>query len=365
MTGNGSSMQFSYALPLNLLHHQSANAQYASAPTNSESPYLQAAYFQQQQAQFKQPRPATAIPPHLCNVNGIGGSSMSPLGSPQLAYMYGSLPTDMGSTLGSYNSMQSDGTDLASPGSIHGVTGDPLNFVNLPSSVYDVQIPGSPAAQQHAMTFSGSQGISPAPSPLGSTTAGFGMPTQFPVPSKGGGNGDGLSVTTGRARTYTAETSHRRTLTDESADSISNVPLLERSTFGDPEAGYAPNSAMSVDFDPQQHQEHHYSLPSDMGALLPGAEHSDGSVLECNSQAYIDLISSFGLSQDPTSAAANYPMLLDSKLGGWESQQQQQQQSQQQTQQQQQQSSGLMSGIAPELTMYPPPQSRQSQQQPP
>ncbi|KAJ2741322.1 hypothetical protein GGI20_005265 [Coemansia sp. BCRC 34301] len=370
---SGGSMPFPYAMPLHLMHHQGANAQYASAPTNSESPYLQAAYYQQQ-TQFKQQRPATAIPPHLCNVSGIGGGSMSPLGSPQMAYMYGSLPTDLGSSLGSYNSMQSDGTDLASPSSMQGVVGgggnDPMNFVNISSSAYDVQIPGSPAVHQQqaaaVATFASARGsgggMSPAPSPLASAAAGFGLPTQIPVPKRDG-DSDGHSVA-GRARTYTAETSHRRTMTDESADSISNVPLLERSTFGDgsfydPENRYPPNSAMSVDFNPQHEQ--HYSLPSDMGMLFPGVQNSDGSVLECNSQAYIDLISSYGLSPDPTTvaaaSAANYSMLLDSKLGGWESQQQQ-------PSQQQHPSSSLMSGIAPELTMHPPPPPPPSQQPP-
>ncbi|KAJ2489216.1 hypothetical protein IWW47_005286 [Coemansia sp. RSA 2052] len=292
--------------------------------------------------------------------------------------MYGSLPTDLGSSLGSYTSMQSDATDLASPGSMHGAAGgNPMNMVNLPSSLYDVQIPGSPGAQQQAaaMAFAGAKGsgggMSPAPSPLTPATAGFGLPTQFPVPSKSGTDGlsgEAMSGATGRARTYTAETSHRRTLTDESADSISNVPLLERSTFGgssyDIEGGYPPNSAMSVDFNPQQH-EHHYSLPSDIGTLLPGAGSGDGgSVLECSSQAYIDLISSYGLNQDPATVA-NYSMLLDSKLGSWESQHHPQQQQPQPQQQQQQPSSSLMDGIAPELTVYPPPQPQHQQQQPP
>ncbi|KAJ2862890.1 hypothetical protein GGH94_003974 [Coemansia aciculifera] len=390
------SMQYPYAMPLHLLHQQGANARYSSAPTNAESPYLQAAY--QQQAQFKQPRPATAIPPHLCNVSNIGGSSMSPLRSPQLAYMYGSLPTDMGASLGSFNSMQSDATDLASPGSAVG--GDPMSLVTMPSSLYDVQIPGSPAAQQQqsAMAFAGPRsggsgaknsgnGMSPAPSPLTSATAGFGLPTQFPVPGKQNGVGEGTPVTdsileVGRARTFAAA-NHKRTMTDESSDSISNVPLIERSTFSgsyEAEGGY-PNSAMSVDYNPQQQQqyqqyqqqqqqqqEHYYSLPSDFGTLIPSVENGDGSFLACNSQAYIDLISSYGLSQDPTTvaaaSAANYSMLLDSKLGGWESQHQlQQPQQQQQQQQQQQPSSGLMSGIAPELTVYPPSQSQH--QEPP
>ncbi|KAJ2817894.1 hypothetical protein GGI24_005267, partial [Coemansia furcata] len=87
------SIQYPYAMPLHLIHQ---NARYSSAPTNPESPYMQTAFHQ---AQFKQTRPATAIPPHLCN--NIGGSSLSPMGSPQLAYMYGSLPADMGSALGS------------------------------------------------------------------------------------------------------------------------------------------------------------------------------------------------------------------------------------------------------------------------
>ncbi|KAJ2060489.1 hypothetical protein GGI17_003690 [Coemansia sp. S146] len=386
------SMQYPYAMPLHLLHQQGANARYSSAPTNAESPYLQAAY--QQQAQFKQPRPATAIPPHLCNVSNISGSSMSPLGSPQLAYMYGSLPTDMGASLGSFNSMQSDGTDLASPGSAVG--GDPMSLVTMPNSLYDVQIPGSPAAQQQqaAMGFAGPRsggsgikssgnGISPAPSPLTSATAGFGLPTQFPVPGRQ--NGEGTPVTdsileAGRARTFAAA-NHKRTMTDESSDSISNVPLIERSTFSgsyEAEGGYS-NSAMSVDYNPQQQQqyqqyqqqqqqqEHYYSLPSDFGTLIPSVENGDGSVLACNSQAYIDLISSYGLSQDPTTvaaaSAANYSMLLDSKLGGWESQHHLQQPQQQPHQHQQNTSSGLMSGIAPELTVYPPSQSQH--QEPP
>ncbi|KAJ2094420.1 hypothetical protein GGI09_005415 [Coemansia sp. S100] len=366
MSGGGS-MQYPYAMPLHLLHQQGASARYSSAPTNAESPYLQAAY--QQQAQFKQPRPATAIPPHLCNVSSIGGSSLSPLGSPQLAYMYGSLPTDMGASLGSFNSMQSDATDLASPGS----AGDRMNLVTMPNSLYDVQIPGSPAAQQQAaMSFAGSRsggsggknsgnGISPAPSPLTSATAGFGLPTQFPVPGKQSGMGEGMAesiLEAGRARTFVAA-NHKRTMTDESSDSISNVPLIERSTFSssyEADSGY-PNNAMS--------QDHYYSLPSDFGTLIPSTENSDGSVLACNSQAYIDLISSYGLGQDPTTvaaaSAANYSMLLDSKLGGWESQHQLQQPQQQQ--QQQQQSSGLISGIAPELTVYPPSQSQH--QEPP
>ncbi|KAJ2058653.1 hypothetical protein GGI08_003387 [Coemansia sp. S2] len=386
MSGGGS-MQYPYAMPLHLLHQQGASARYSSAPTNAESPYLQAAY--QQQAQFKQPRPATAIPPHLCNVSSIGGSSLSPLGSPQLAYMYGSLPTDMGASLGSFNSMQSDATDLASPGS----AGDRMNLVTMPNSLYDVQIPGSPAAQQQAaMSFAGSRsggsggknsgnGISPAPSPLTSATAGFGLPTQFPVPGKQSGIGEGMAesiLEAGRARTFVAA-NHKRTMTDESSDSISNVPLIERSTFSssyEADSGY-PSNAMSVDYNTQQQQqyqqyqqyqqqqEHYYSLPSDFGTLIPSAENSDGSVLACNSQAYIDLISSYGLGQDPTTvaaaSAANYSMLLDSKLGGWESQHQLQQPQQQQ--QQQQQSSGLISGIAPELTVYPPSQSQH--QEPP
>ncbi|KAJ2110775.1 hypothetical protein GGI16_000150 [Coemansia sp. S142-1] len=387
MSGGGS-MQYPYAMPLHLLHQQGASARYSSAPTNAESPYLQAAY--QQQAQFKQPRPATAIPPHLCNVSSIGGSSLSPLGSPQLAYMYGSLPTDMGASLGSFNSMQSDATDLASPGS----AGERMNLVTMPSSLYDVQIPGSPAAQQQAaMSFAGSRsggsggknsgnGISPAPSPLTSATAGFGLPTQFPVPGKQSGMGEGMAesiLEAGRARTFVAA-NHKRTMTDESSDSISNVPLIERSTFSssyEADGGY-PNNAMSVDYNTQQQQQyqqyqqyqqqqdHYYSLPSDFGTLIPSAENSDGSVLACNSQAYIDLISSYGLGQDPTTvaaaSAANYSMLLDSKLGGWESQHQLQQ-PQQQQQQQQQPSSGLVSGIAPELTVYPPSQSQH--QEPP
>ncbi|KAJ2812885.1 hypothetical protein FBU31_007526, partial [Coemansia sp. 'formosensis'] len=346
------SIQYPYAMPLHLIHQ---NARYSSAPTNPESPYMQAAFHQ---AQFKQTRPATAIPPHLCN--NIGGSSLSPMGSPQLAYMYGSLPADMGSALGSFNSIQSDRTDLASPGTAGGA--DPMNLVTMPSSLYDIQIPGSPAAQQQAaMAFRGGAknsggGLSPAPSPLSSGAAGYGLPTQFPVPGKQTGEAES-TLEAGRSRAFTAAAGHRRTMTDESSDSLSNVPLIERSAFGssyEADGGH-PNSAMSVDFNAQrqyqQQQEHYYSLPSDFGTLIPSVENGDGSVLACNSQAYIDLISSYGLNQDTNTvaqaaSATNYSMLLDSKLGGWESQQLPQQQ-----QPQQQPSSGLMNGIAPELTV--------------
>ncbi|KAJ2415931.1 hypothetical protein GGI10_001352 [Coemansia sp. RSA 2530] len=306
----------------------------ASAPANPESPYLQAAY----QAQFK--RPATAIPPHLC----IGGSSLSPLGSPQLAYMYGSLPTEMGSSLGSYNSIQSEGAEFASPGN------DPMNLVTMSNPLYDVQIPGSPAAQQQAaMAFAGGKNPGMAPS------VGLGLPSQLHVPGRQDGG-----VEAGRAQTMGAAT-HRRTMTDESSDSISNIPLIERSVFGgsyETDGGYT-NSAMSVNYN--QQQQYHFSLPSDFGALGNGAE-SGGSALACNSQEYMDLIASYGLSHDPNTVApaANYHMLMDSKLGGWEPHHPQ---LQQQPQQREQPASGLMSGIAPELTVNPPPPSQH--QEPP
>ncbi|KAI8321485.1 hypothetical protein GQ54DRAFT_181772 [Martensiomyces pterosporus] len=377
------------------------NGRYASAPvTNTASPFMPSMYTQAKQP--KQIRPANAIPPYLCNINPAG-STPSPLHSPQLSYMYGPPggASDMmvDSSPGSYNSVQSDFSDLASQ---HGfmvisnggtpvgnVTEDPMNFAAFSSSMYDIQHPTTPGQQQGPSGAPYSPGVSTVqPASLAAAAAAFNLPAQFSIPSSAqqplGSNrpnawspasttdpllslgNTSLTASPPDLGKHSAGTStgtgpgHKRNNTADSPASISNAPLLSRVAM----EGNSNNSN-----DPQMPMQP-LAAPSNLDALFPPTIDGSHPLLACNNQAYIDMISC-NLNGDP-SAADGFPFFSDKfmDLSMPMSQQQQpqppqqqpsgsnsfaepavpgQQQQQQQPQPQQQQPGG---GIAPELTVY-------------
>ncbi|KAJ2090174.1 hypothetical protein IW138_002806 [Coemansia sp. RSA 986] len=227
--------------------------------------------------------PAPAIPSHMYN-GGVAPSNI-PVQSP---LVYGSFNSDMGGTPGSFTSIQSDFSDTSpsqpsfsfnqvpvtptktsSSADTTGMVGssgflgglqmdDPA--IQQSTSIYDFQIPmelttttGSFNSGQHQMdmTFT-NQG-----------SMGFSLPNHFNAMSAtlGGGPLDnGLSESESNR--------HERKTTGDSADSISSMPLLERSAMGgEGRSGYAgankPNSGgggisdeiLSYYFSTQQQQQ--------------------------------------------------------------------------------------------------------------
>ncbi|KAJ2003638.1 hypothetical protein GGI04_002896 [Coemansia thaxteri] len=372
--GSSAAMPYPYAMPLHMLHqhHASSMTRYASAPTTADSPFLHSApplhHLHHQPIQIKQP---SALPPHLRH------TAMSHMGSsPQLPYMYGSLPSELGTFVDTF----SDTSDTVGAAANSAGGGESGNLAAASSSIYNLHVP--PQSEEGAIP----RAVPSLPS-LNSTNPAiaFSLPMQHGAVSSTAGASFGStnyspsnhsplpSAGLMESSAYTTSANHRRTLTEDSTDSISNVPLMERSALAASSqakmftASSGDSDMMAVDYT-AMHQDH-YSLPSDFGTLIPTIENSDGSMLACNSQAYIDLISSYGLQhqqQDSGDTVGYSPMFLDGKLAsGWESQNQQMQSAD---------SPGLLShggntgptldavghgigremGIAPELTLYPP-----------
>ncbi|KAJ1959441.1 hypothetical protein GGI12_004339, partial [Dipsacomyces acuminosporus] len=344
----------------------------ASAPaSNMVSPFTPSIYIQPPQ-KTQQQKQATAIPPHLCN-GDTNGSMASPLQSPQLSYMYGPLGSaDMmtGSSPASYNSVQSDLSDLASQHNfmaisnggtpIGNITDNPLNtFAALSNSIYDLQIPGHLSnhhQQQGAGDMFPSDMATVEPSSLvaaaNAAASAFSLPQQVSIPSsshKLGGIGDNkpdgwhpastndplLSGVNTRLTTSPPDFVSKRT---DSVFNSGNTPGHRRTSTLD--VAILGRSAMEDINNSHQAQQLPPPVSSDLDALLPIVE-SNNLLHACSSQSYIDIMSSCTPCHEP-GTAEDRSLMLDAlhlpQAIALPSQQQQQQQ--------QQHAAGIASNLA-------------------
>ncbi|KAJ1798105.1 hypothetical protein LPJ75_006914, partial [Coemansia sp. RSA 2598] len=135
---------------------QRPDSRYASAPHPATAPFVQnmhgsplpgamAASGGRESGgslgQNKHMRPANAIPPHLLETANMS-SAMSPINSPQTPYSLTGIPPDFAGLSGSFNSIQSDLSEMMSPlsSSTRQTTQKSDGTVDM-QTLYDIQIP--------------------------------------------------------------------------------------------------------------------------------------------------------------------------------------------------------------------------------
>ncbi|KAJ2498185.1 hypothetical protein GGH96_004496 [Coemansia sp. RSA 1972] len=210
-------------------------------------------------------RPASAIPPHLSNSSSFNSTMLSP-NSP-LAFGYS--PSDA-----STPSMNGFGSNASTP-SMNGFGSNAstpsmwthnLGFEHTPEISINGLIPESDPAlySVHSQPQTAPAGTST----FGSASLGFADSSQLVEPT------------------------HRRSMTDESANSVSNVPLIERSAM-DARAEPALFGFYAND------QQMSFSMPSFPGTSMAGA--SSGLQFRPDEAAYMNLVDSYAMSPQPYS----------------------------------------------------------------
>ncbi|KAJ2354615.1 hypothetical protein IWW50_004064 [Coemansia erecta] len=282
-----------------------------SAPIHAASPLLPNNHIAQNASM--QLRPASAIPPHLSNSNSsLASSSFNSGFMMQSPLAFGcSLPSDMGSTPNSFNSASMDSAgfsshELNSPAGTPTMWPHSLGLENTP----EISINGVAPADLGSIVdpLYNVHSLEPQTAPANSTTF------------------DSMQQQMQQQPQPPQLQQHRRSMTNESSGSASNVPLIERSVM---------DMEISTDqslfgFYPQQQQQMSFSMPSySVPSMMSASNDSDSTLpfFKADDSMYMDLFSSF---------TAPHP---------------QQQPQQQQQQQQQPVKQGSGAGIAPELTL--------------
>ncbi|KAJ2857441.1 hypothetical protein J3B02_001005 [Coemansia erecta] len=274
---------FSQLSPYSIYQHP--DPRFSSAPHSAAMSFAQNMFGSQSPAgsagnvsgqSNKQMRPANAIPPHLLETANMN-SAMSPINTPQTPFLLTGFPADLTGLSGSFNSAQSDVSEIMSPmgnssnNATQMMTQKSDETVDM-HTLYDIQIPPQQAAGHAAASLGSLSTQSPGISLGECTGSSFlnedGTLSVFPSTSQPAQS----AFIGGDSKKY----GHKRTLTQDSSDSLSNMPLLERTSMEVAAAPFekrydAGNKMGSSEFDQflfslSQHQE---SIDSFSSALSP------------------------------------------------------------------------------------------------
>ncbi|KAJ1781700.1 hypothetical protein LPJ62_005727, partial [Coemansia sp. RSA 2167] len=206
-------------------------------------------------------RPASAIPSHLSN--------SSTMLSPNSPLAFGYSPNDA-STPSSFTS-NGFASNASTPSMWNG-----LGFENAPEISINGLIPESDPALYNVHS-------QPQTAPAGSSTF------------------DSASFKFTDSSQQLEPMQHRRSMTDESANSASNVPLIERSA----NVGASADPALFGFYAPDQQMS--YSMPSFPGTSMHGANNSALQFFKPDETAYMNLVDSYAMPQQSYSMQP-YPM---------------------------------------------------------
>ncbi|KAJ1882710.1 hypothetical protein LPJ57_000739 [Coemansia sp. RSA 486] len=308
--GQLASAAYSQLSPYSIYQHP--DPRYASAPHPATTPSGPALYGPPAgqmavSGQSKHMRPANAIPQHLLETANMT-SAMSPINTPQSPFSLTGFPPDLSALPGSFNSMQSDLSEIISPSSIQAARKAEVDIQTL----YDIQIPPQQQAALNQGTASLSSLSTQSPGfSLGEYTARGGYLNEDGTLSMLSSTSQPTQSAFGDGRRRPAS-GHKRTLTQDSSDSLSNMPLLERASLEATAPPYmgeeAPRDKMSgAEFDQllfSLSQGSMQAYPPSLSPEMPQQQQVDPRLVLANAAGPVDTGSSGCIDGDGDSGIA-------------------------------------------------------------